>query len=186
MTGHEVITFNAQHHRQPLGKQRGIQLDSVHRQLVGNELFAGILITSHEEQLGAYVIEGMEISCPAQHFSHHFIGLFNKLLSEIGQQFVAVIKAVSHVERQILPTPLLIAIGCISIDIGAFTAIKRIDGSAPFSILAKTSLSFDKARQPIGRLHVDIQDITRTDSAFGNARIVTNLDLFNILGLHLA
>ena len=185
MTGHEVITFNTQHHRQPFRKQRGIQLDSVHWQLVGYELFAGILITSHEEQLGAYIIKGMEISCPAQHLSHHFIGLLNKLLREIGQQLVAVIKAIGHVERQVLPASLLIAISRVGIDIGTLTAIKRIDGSVSFSILTKASLSLDETVQPIGRLHVDIQHITRTNSTLGNARIVAHLNLLNVLGLHL-
>ena len=121
---HEVIALDTRHHRQVLGKQRRIQFNRVHRQLVGNDVVTGILITSHEEQFGAYVIEGMEIPCPAQHLSCPTVVWFiNILLSEIGQQFVAVIEAVGHVKRYVLPIALLVTIGGIGIDIGAFTAI---------------------------------------------------------------
>ena len=66
----------------------------------------------------------MEIPCPAQHLSCPAVVWFiNILLSEIGQQLIVVVEAVGHVKRYVLPIALLVTIGGIGIDIGAFTAI---------------------------------------------------------------
>ena len=43
---HEVIALDTRHHRQVLGKQRRIQFDNIHGQLVADEEVAGILIAA--------------------------------------------------------------------------------------------------------------------------------------------
>ena len=62
LSGHQVITLNTQHHGQPFGQERCIQLNGTHWQFVGENRIAGILITAHEKQFCSYIIKDVEIA----------------------------------------------------------------------------------------------------------------------------
>ena len=182
---HEEIALDTQHHRQALGKQRCIQLNDIQRQFVGELLITVILIAAHDEQFGTHVVEGVEIARPAHHFTRHTSRTVKILLSEIGQQLVTVVKAIRHVQRQILLIPVLMTIRSIGIEVGMLTAVQRIRGADTLHILAKVALAFHEAFHPLRHLHIDIQHPTQCNGSLCHTRIVAHLNLGNVLGLHL-
>ena len=128
----------------------------------------------------------MEIACPAHHFARHVVGQLYELLGEVGKQLVAFVKAIGHVECDIVFLSLLIAVGGIGIDIGAPAAIQHIGSGIALCLIAKVALTLYKAFHPVGHLHVYVEHIVRAYGALCHTSVVTHLYLVDVLCLHLA
>ena len=182
---HRVIAFHTCHHRQALRRQRGVQLQHPHRQLIGGDRIGGILITTQDHQLRSRLIERMEIPCPTHHFMCIISGQTYILLRQIGQQLIPVVKAVGHMQRHVLLMPFLITIRRIGIHVRALTSVQHIHRTASLYRLTETTLPLHKSFHRVRHGHVDIQHPAFADGSFRYTRIRTDLDLRDILRFHL-
>ena len=144
------------------------------------------MIAAQDEQFRSCVIESVEIPRPTHDLLRSGIRHFEVLLCEIGQQPVAFVKAIGHVQRQILLVLILIAIGRIGIEVGMGTAEQHIHRTVTLQLFAETALPFHKTFRRIRHCHGNIQHLARPYGTLSHTCIVAHLYLGYVLGFHLA
>ena len=65
LSGHEEVSLDAKHQGEAFGQEGCIQFEGVQWHGIGEDGVAGILVTAHDEQFCAQVVEGVEIPGPA-------------------------------------------------------------------------------------------------------------------------